>query len=86
MIYIVSGSTGEYSDRSEWLVAAYTDRAVAQKHVDDSEEWFRVNIPQLGKWPHYGYEDREKKNPYDPKMSVDYTGAHWFLQEVELVS
>ena len=31
-IYIVYGSTGEYSDRSEWPVAAYMDETLARTH------------------------------------------------------
>lgn len=32
-IYVVRGSSGEYSDRNEWPVAAYLDEPSAEKHV-----------------------------------------------------
>lgn len=32
-LYVVMGSSGEYSDRSEWMVAAYADQPKAQEHV-----------------------------------------------------
>ena len=32
-IYIVFGWAGEYSDREEWPVAAYSDEKLAQDHV-----------------------------------------------------
>ena len=35
-IYVVVGTVGEHSDRSEWLVAAYADRALADKHADQA--------------------------------------------------
>lgn len=31
-VYVVMGSHGEYSDRSEWCVAAYLDEALAKAH------------------------------------------------------
>lgn len=33
MIYLVCASLGEYSDRKEWVVAAYADEPLAQEHV-----------------------------------------------------
>ena len=33
-IYIVRGPTGEYSDRSEWVVCAYPNKRDAEKHAD----------------------------------------------------
>lgn len=32
-LYVVMGSHGEYSDRSEWMVAAYLDEQKGQEHV-----------------------------------------------------
>ena len=32
-IYVVMGTCGEYSDRTEWPVAAYTDEGLAKDHV-----------------------------------------------------
>ncbi len=32
-IYVVMGTVGEYSARSEWAIAAYTDKSLAEKHV-----------------------------------------------------
>lgn len=33
-LYIVVGTIGEYSDRREWMVAAYEDEELARRHVE----------------------------------------------------
>lgn len=79
-IYIVYGSTGEYSDRNEWPVAAYADEALAQCHVAAATRWYQENDC---------FEKREGAwgcNPFDPAMSIDYTGTHWYLGGVDLLS
>lgn len=88
MIYIVTGATGEYSDRSEWLIRAYTNEAQAREHVMNAENWYRQNVLNGKKklsWDDYLKRSGEWGiNPYDPKMEVDYTGTYYFLQEVEM--
>lgn len=32
-VYVVMGTTGEYSDRIEWVVIAYDNETKAQQHV-----------------------------------------------------
>jgi len=90
-IWIVYGSTGEYSDRVEWAVMAYTDELKARVHVENCTAWFReygpyANLaPREPKWAAYiRWNDQKLANPYDPNMSVDYTGTRWYLDEVEL--
>lgn len=74
-IWVVFGSTGEYSDHSEWMVAAYTTKEAAEKHAEKCRQWYDdkggVEMRQ-----HYWKADAEK-NPHDPNMSVDYTGTTW---------
>lgn len=38
-VYVVVGEEGSYSDRSEWLVAAYTDCEQADRHVKRCERY-----------------------------------------------
>jgi hypothetical protein len=33
-IHLVCGTTGEYSDRYEWIVAAFSTEEAAQKYID----------------------------------------------------
>ncbi len=78
MIYVVGGGTGEYSDRTEWIVAAFTDKAMGQEMVLRCEKF----APKEG----MDYMAREKaKNPYDPNMRSDYTGTTYYLMEVPLL-
>lgn len=38
-IYVVVGTTGEYSDRTEWMVCAYRDEQLAKDHVVAATAW-----------------------------------------------
>ena len=33
-VWVVMGTTGEYSDRNEWPVRAFFDEAAAQEHIE----------------------------------------------------
>lgn len=83
-IYIVEGSTGEYSDRREWSVKAFRSQEKAEAYVTLCEAWLRehrVNDDNFG-------IDRYElmgKNPHDPNMQIDYTGTRYYYYEVELV-
>ena len=37
-VYIVFGTSGEYSDRTTWPIASYTDRNLAEEHVIKATE------------------------------------------------
>ena len=77
-IYVVQGSTGEYSDHIEWLVKAYADEKQAQTHVVLAQA--RANELYAGVPRYY---DIKGKNEHDPEMQTDYTGTHYALLEVE---
>lgn len=85
-IYIVYGETGEYSDRRDWPVLAYTDEALAEAHVLMCEEWLRVQRCHYGSSPVLDYTERDALvNPHDVSgaFSVDYTGTRYFVVNVE---
>ena len=72
-IWVVYGQTGEYSDHSEWTVAAYTTEEEANKHARLATEWYKAaGATELRR----DYEGKSK-NPHDPFMRVDYTGTEW---------
>lgn len=77
-LYIVTGTTGEHSDRREWTVAAYWDEATAQAHAVKAKEWYDEH-----RCLERRYHDNEPKNPFDPFMYVDYTGTDWTVVWVE---
>lgn len=85
-IWIVQGSTGEYSDHREWMVCAYRDEAKAEQHARAAKEWYQKN--GCDKWDFQKrWEAKEKglHNPFDPNMDIDYTGTDWTIFEVNLL-
>lgn len=90
-IYVVEGSTGEYSDHDEWMVKAFTAESVAREFVEKcTEEANRVQSEiqiKTGRW-YVSVTDFEEyniaKNKYDPDMRVDYTGVNYNISCVEL--
>lgn len=68
MIYVVMGTTGEYSDRDEWPVAAYRDGALAAEHVVRAEQCARAAQADKSVKP------GDFRNPYDPenRFFADY--------------
>lgn len=83
-VYVVMGGTGEYSDRREWPVAAYLDKAMADAHEDAAVRWARAH--GLGFDADLGWEERRDRppSPFDPGMHVDYTGTDYHVLEVPL--
>jgi hypothetical protein len=82
IIYVVRGSTGEYSDRWEWLVKAFTDKITAENFVNDCSAIARREFDNANKSSSFwGYE---KSSELDPNFSMDYTGTNYYLEEVEL--
>ena len=84
-IYIVIGSTGEYSDRREWLVRAFPKQEHAQLLVVTAT---REAKRLYAEYASSGYMDYHKipkdSNPVDPSMETDYTGVGYHYVEVEL--
>ena len=76
-IFVVVGTTGEYSDRSEWLVVAYWRESDARAHAEAAKKWYLENSADKH-WTEMGHS----RNPYDPGMRCDYTGTDWTVTEV----
>ena len=89
-IYVVSGSTGEYSDRREWNVAAYFSEARAARRVVELDrvakeiyQRTRGPAPDLDAW-----SDEYKQaiaTSGDPDMQIDYTGTNYYLAAIDIV-
>lgn len=84
-IYVVYSTTGEYSDRSEWAVAAYCDESLARDHAEAAKKWYeeRGGVRIRDRENHWEWLEKNP-NPFDPFMHIDYTGADWTIGEVEL--
>ena len=85
-IYVVLGSTGEYSDRSEWLVKAFPSLEGAENFVTFlTAKRQEVGLPKHAlDWDDVTVE--AAMQAFDPKYSEDYTGTRWWVSEVELVT
>jgi hypothetical protein len=85
-VYVVMGSTGEYSANCEWPVFAFRAEASAQALVIAAETWLREQgIHDDNMTRSLSYADRDAlRNPHDPYMqSPDYTGTRYFIMEVD---
>lgn len=69
-VYVIRGTTGEYSDRQEWLVCAYQDEQLAKDHVLAATRWAHEEHARIGR-----YGDSDRPSPYDPDIVIYYTGT-----------
>jgi hypothetical protein len=77
-IFVVEGSTGEYSDHREWPVMAYRDEAAAKAHVEAATR--RANDLKA----QHACDIPDGANEHDPGMQTDYTGTRYYYYAVEL--
>lgn len=56
-VYLVMGSTGEYSDRTEWCVAVYTNREQAELHAKLAYEHLKQFCEARGIGVKYSVEE-----------------------------
>lgn len=93
-IYVLQGSCGEYSDRTDWIVRAYLDKAKADadsaKAFDEGCAYERAPLDEDLK---YSFTDEEKNEEMrirqecltvDPAAQFDYTGTTYWVVECEL--
>jgi hypothetical protein len=90
-IWVVMGTTGEYSDRSEWPVKAFRDQEVAERFAlaakvrADEIEATRDALQASGEWNNAADQALVETNELDPDMSMDYTGTDYYaMGPVEL--
>lgn len=77
-IYVVQGSTGEYSDRNEWPVRAFKSEAKAKAMVVSLEEAARpFNDPGFDRFERAAEWKAAMAEAGDPGASLDYTGVHY---------
>jgi hypothetical protein len=80
-IYVVIGSTGEYSDRTEWLVIAFDSEDRAKQHVlsataraRELEQWVDADDEP---WRYSEAKDKPT-NEYDPEMKMQSMGTSYY--------
>ena len=83
-IYVVFGETGEWSGRTEWMVAAYPNEEDAKSHViAASAASAMVEAAMVTQ----GLDEPfPNSNPYDPVMEMYYyTGTRYYYKSVTLL-
>lgn len=83
-IYVVMGTTGEYSDNIEWAVVYFTDETDAQTFVTLAEAESRVEYEACQESETVWECRRDVKHSMDPEFRMDYTGTTYFVHEVGL--
>lgn len=89
-IYVVRGSTGEYSDRTEWPVCAFTESWKAERFVAQIEvELRRVEVALGVDFDRLSYSTlrmltKQMKN-VDPRFSICLGRIHYWVDAVEIV-
>jgi hypothetical protein len=82
-VFVVFGSTGEYSDHQYWTVAAYDDLNKANSHAEQANAWCFENEVSEDTYSYKNWEEREAlENPWDENFTCDYTGTWYTVQEV----
>ena len=84
-IFVVFGTTGEYSDRTEWLVDARHTNEAAKARVFFLEDKMRA-LGAVGSeyFKMRGDAALEAMKEFDPHFSMDYTGTSYYYSSVEL--
>ena len=77
-IFLVEGSTGEYSDHIDWPVAAYYNEANAKNRVLQCQG--RANALMAEHNDNF-WKIPDGANEYDAKMRADYTGVRYSIVE-----
>lgn len=70
-IYVVTGETGMYSDRCNWIVVAYESREKAEHHVVQAKAQSEIDKARYRAY----WDDKEEPHP------ADYEGDEGFLMK-----
>ncbi len=85
-IWIVEGSTGEYSDHCYWQVCAFSDENKAKEFVGELNNFCIEHgcDANRGDYGDLSYTERENFCPLDPGFRCDYTGTNYYCFSLEL--
>jgi hypothetical protein len=90
-VYVVIGTTGEYSDCTEWFVKGYRDEERAKAEVVELCRLAK-SFEVLHPWPDRGWRRVECGHDEcaalyakDPNVRFDYTGTDYRYEPVEVV-
>lgn len=79
-LWIVEGSTGEYSDHIEWPICFYESEDLARAHVEKAKARAGELLNECGgdRW-----RIKAGANEWDPGMQIDYTGVNYWAYSVK---
>lgn len=84
--YVIIGTTGEFSDRSEWPVAVVSSEDAAKRYIEALDEQYQRLPPE---WrDNYWDSDGQMKAhmSLDPNFGCGYTGTSYFYCECPSLS
>ena len=81
-VYILEGSTGEYSDRTEWQVAAYESEQDAIAKATELNTLARVVFAD---GEYYNLPQTHAICKLDPEFYMTYTGTDYTVYPVKLI-
>lgn len=85
-LYTVMGWTGEYDDYHQWSVVTFKTEAKAEAYAKLANKWLKDNgllSEERGtRIKPYDKEDLISSCPFDPSLSVDYTGAAFYVNSI----
>lgn len=79
-LWIVEGSSGEYSDRRDWVVCAYRTEEEAKRHAARAQ----ARSEELRRKHDTYWNIPAGANEWDPQESHDYTGTRYTYSMTEL--
>lgn len=84
-VWVVMGSTGEFSDRTEWPVIGFTSEIGAMECIAALDEKMQ-QMPQEWRKDRWAHQSKIKAHmaALDPQFMMDYTGTKYFFYEVEI--
>lgn len=84
-IYVIIGSTGEYSDRDEWLVRGFSTEEKASQFTQRANDMSKEIEREMVRQGTYWYDkDKIGERPLDPNFRIDYTGTEYHCEKVEV--
>ena len=89
-IYVIQGSTGEYSDHMEWPVCAFKDEQKAKDFIvqlTQEANAFMAQFSDSYEWYDWFYEFESRRfgpPPNDPKFRCDSSRFNYAYFETEL--
>lgn len=81
VVYMVQGSTGEYSDHHSWVVGYFEVEAEAHEWTERANEIARVILEEAEQkdW------DLDPEHPMDDAFDLDYTGTFYMVYEINKI-